>query len=142
MKDQLINLSKTEIIEQAKALAEQAPEGDLDVMELISNASKAKLYYDTLIAELKGYAMDELYKYNDKEDTTFHGIQFKRTSTAATYDFKSCEEYKQLDANLKALKKVLTTATKTGHAQLVDDVLYEPVPISKPSTENISITIK
>ena len=139
---ELINLSKTEIIEQAKALAVQAPEGDLDVMELISNASKAKLYYETLISELKGFAMDELYKYNEKENTTFYGVQFKRTSTAATYDFKDCEEYKQLDANLKALKKVLTTATKTGHAQLVDDVLYEPVPISKPSTENISITIK
>lgn len=137
-----LKLTKTEIIQSAKDLAEQSPEGQMDIIREISNASKAMLYYKTLVDELKTYALDELYKYNDKEDTTFHGVQFKRTSTAAQYSFKDCEEFKQMDENLKALKKVLTTATKTGNPQIVDGAIYEPVPISKPSTENISLTIK
>jgi hypothetical protein len=138
----LIKLTKKEIIEKAKELAKESKEGYFDAIEVISEASKTKLYYETLIAELKGCAMDELYKYNDKEDTTFHGVQFKKTSTAAQYSFKDCEEFKQMDENLKALKKVLTTATKTGNPQIVDGAIYEPVSISKPSTENISLTIK
>jgi len=139
---EVINLTKTEIIQSAKDLASQSPEGILDVVREISNASKALLYYKTLVDELKTYAMDELYKYNDKEETTFYGVQFKRTSTAAQYDYKSNKEYDQMDASLKGLKKVLSTASKTGNAQLVDGVVYEPCPITKPSMENVSLTIK
>ncbi len=138
----ILELSKKDIIVSAQQFADQAKDGEIDVIKEIASASKALLYYQTLVSELKDHAIDELYKYNDKEDTTFHGIQFKRTSTPATYSFKDCEEFKILDENLKALKKVLTTATKTGNPQIVDGVIYEPVPISKQSRENVSLTIK
>ena len=138
----LLKLTKKEIIEHAKGLSDRVAEGEVDCMEEISIASKGLLYHKTLIDELKTYALDEIYKYNEKEETVFHGIQFKRTSTATQYNFKSNQEFEQLDNELKELKKVLTTASKTGNAQLVEGVIYEPVPISKQSQENISLTIR
>lgn len=142
-------LKKKDIIARGAAAAEEIVQGgEVALLPLIVQASRAQTYLEAFIAGLKPGGLKEAQSYNDR-NLAIQGAKIGITETGVSYDYSADAQWQELNAAvkaatekrkereefLKALKGVMQVVNEdTGEVQ-------EVRPPVKKSTTSISVTL-
>jgi bisphosphoglycerate-independent phosphoglycerate mutase (AlkP superfamily) len=142
------NINKSALAKVSGAVVDRVMSGDEDPLEAYIKAKAVQEVASKIIDDLKGSAIDEAEKYLEP-DAKMLGCSFVVKQGATSYSFDHDEEWKRVNEEIEALKKILKEREKKmidamSYAEIVDDKTGEVIPpatIKKHSSSILAVTI-
>jgi hypothetical protein len=140
------DFKETSLISMAESICKEVEDGNNNALNVMIQAKALDFMSKEIIKKVKDLALGEAGNYS-KDDSVFNGAKFSIGNTGDTLDYKSDEEYAELENKLKARKDKLKKAfdmNKTGDVY-VDGETGETIPvvrIKKHSEQILKISFK
>lgn len=99
------NINKSNYEAYSKEIVSSVKNGLINPLELVAKTKAMSSMLDSVRKEVMDMALEEIDKYNDKEDVTFSGYVLKKSEAGVTYDFDNCGD-KLLDEYTNRLEEI------------------------------------
>lgn len=129
------------IEEKLSQLVQDVIDGNEDVLKAYAILKRHEDHIKKCLAEISEYALDEAQKH-DGAKFTHAGFKFSVNPSRPIYNFKSIEQWNQMNKQIKdfeALSKQAYSAYQKGSVMITEDGEEVPLPEVKYTSPSLSV---